>query len=207
MEITAIKKRRGHLYEIEFSGGDSVLLDTKTVTENGLYVGGCLSAADLDALKEESNYTRALSRAMWYIERSDISRKSLTDKLVRAAFSPETAEKVALRLKELGLIDDASFAARLAERLMSDNVSHRAALAKMVAKGIPRDVAAAALEGTSCSPEEQIRAVIDKKYKNRLSDPEQVRKVFAALMRGGFNYSDVRAVLKAYTEELEFSEE
>lgn len=207
MEITAIEKRRAHLVQIEFLEGEAALLDSKTVAENGLYVGQQLTAEELQKLKDLSDYTRALSRAVWYIERGALSEKALRDKLIRAGFLPAVCEKCTARLCELGLIDDEALAERLAEQLTAANISQRAALSRMVAKGIPRDVAAAALENTECDAERQIRAVIDKKYKTRLGSPEQVRKVFAALLRLGFSYGDVRAVLKSYTEELEYSEE
>lgn len=207
MEITAIEKRRAHLMQIEFLEGEAALLDSKTVAENGLYVGQQLTAEELQKLKDLSDYTRALSRAVWYIERSALSEKALRDKLIRAGFPPAVCEKCTARLCELGLLDDTALAERLAEQLTTANISQRAALSRMVAKGIPRDVAAAALENTECDAESQIRAVIDKKYKTRLGSPEQVRKVFAALLRLGFSYGDVRAVLKSYTEELEYSEE
>ena len=207
MEITAIEKRRAHLVQIEFLEGEAALLDSKTVSENGLYVGQQLTAEELQKLKDLSDYTRALSRAVWYIERSALSEKAIWDKLIRAGFPPAVCEKCTARLCELGLLDDTALAERLAEQLTAANISQRAALSRMVAKGIPRDVAAAALENTECDAESQIRAVIDKKYKTRLGSPEQVRKVFAALLRLGFSYGDVRAVLKSYTEELEYSEE
>lgn len=207
MEITAIEKRRAHLVQIEFSEGEAALLDSKTVAENGLYVGQQLTAEELQKLKDLSDYTRALSRAVWYIERGALSEKALRDKLIRAGFPPAVCEKCTARLCDLGLIDDTALAERLAEQLTAANISQRAALSRMVAKGIPRDIAAAALENTECDAESQIRAVIDKKYKTRLGSPEQVRKVFAALLRLGFSYGDVRAVLKSYTEELEYSEE
>lgn len=207
MEITAIEKRRAHLVQIEFLEGEAALLDSKTVAENGLYVGQQLTAEQLQKLKDISDYTRALSRAVWYIERGTLSEKALRDKLIRAGFPPAVCEKCTARLCELGLLDDTALAERLAEQLTTANISQRAALSRMVAKGIPRDIAAAALENTECDAESQIRAVIDKKYKTRLGSPEQVRKVFAALLRLGFSYGDVRAVLKSYTEELEYSEE
>lgn len=207
MEITAINKRRGHLYEIELSERESVLLDAKTVTDNGLFVGKQLEENELSSLIAESDYTRAFSRAVWYIERGDLSRKALLDKLLRADFSQSAAEKATERLAKLGLIDDVSLAERMAARLTDKNVSTRLALVKMTAKGIDREVAREALEAVECDPQSQIRSVIEKKYKSKLSDPDSVRKVFAALQRLGFGYSDIRAVLKQFSEELQYEEE
>lgn len=207
MVITEIKKQRNHLFAIVFDDNSEALIDKKTVIDSGLFIGQTLGKNELASLSEESDYQRAFSRAIWYIEQGDISKKALKLKLLRAKFTEKSTEKAISRLLELSLLDDARLAERLAEKLLSSNISKRAALSKMAAKGIDFSLAKEVLEQSVCSPEAQIRAVIDKKYKNKLSSPEGVRKVFAALQRLGFGYSDIRAVLKAYSEELEFSEE
>ncbi len=207
MEISAIQKRRGHLFELQFSNNESVMLDQKTAIDNGLFVGQRLSNTELQKLKEQSDYQRAFSRAVWYIEQCTLSRRALKTKLTRAKFGEEVVEKVLERLTELSLLNDEALAERLAERLTENNISFRAALSKMTAKGIDYSTAKAALSATERDTEAQIRAVINKKYKNKLSDADSIRKVFAALQRLGFGYSDIRAVLKAYTEELDYSEE
>ena len=207
MEITAITKRRNHLFELVFLDGQPLELDKKTVIDNGLFVGQDLSDAQIKSLKELSDYQRAFSRAVWYLEQGDLSRKALLQKLERAKFEEAAIEKALNRLTELSLINDEALAERLAERLIQDNISTKAALLKMTAKGIDFATAKAALEDIECDTESQIRAVIEKKYKNKLSDADSTRRVFAALQRLGFGYSDIRAVLKAYSEELEYSEE
>lgn len=207
MEISAIEKRHGHLFEIKFSNEDGLLLDQKTALENGLFVGQNLSSDELKTLKELSDYQRTFSRAVWYIEQSSISRRALKQKLLRAKFEENVIEKVLMRLEELSLLDDEALAERLAERLTENNISFRAALSKMTAKGIDYVTAKAALDATERDTEAQIRAVIEKKYRTKLSDTESIKKVFAALQRLGFGYSDIRTVLKAYSEELDYSEE
>ena len=207
MEITAITKCRQHLFCVELTDAKSVLLDAKTVTDNGLFVGQQLSADGLSKIQRESDYARAFSRAVWYIERGDISEKALKDKLKRAGFEITAIEKAAERLTELGLIDDTALAERMAARLTESNVSVRAALIKMTAKGIDRATAKAALENIECDAAQQIRAVIEKKYKSKLPDADSVRRVFAALQRLGFGYSDIRSVLKQYSEELQYEED
>ena len=53
----------------------------------------------------------------------------------------------------------------------------------------------------------KILALIEKKYSEKLKDPENFQKVYAALVRRGFSYGDVKTALKKYKEDLEFSEE
>ena len=95
----------------------------------------------------------------------------------------------------------------LAEKLLSACVSRREALVKMQNKGLDRQTAQLALDLFECDETAQIKALIIKKYKNRLTDEESVRKVFAALQRKGFGYSNIKAVLRQYSEELQNSED
>ena len=207
MQITEIKRRRGHLCEIVLDNGEAVLLDSDLVAEKALGIGDELSADTIKKLKGESDYRRAVSRSIWYIERGDLSEKSLYGKLKKAGFSDVTTKAAVVRMKELSLIDDESYAERLAERLLASVVSRREALFKMVNKGLPHDVASAALDMFECNPCDQIRALVNKKYRTKLADAESVQKVFAALARKGFNYGDIKTVLKEYSEELKYSEE
>ena len=207
MEITAIKKQRNHLFLVEFLGADPITLDKKTVIDEGLFVGQNLSGEQISVLKDSSEYTRTLSRAVWYLEQGDLSEKALRQKLSRAKFPEKATEKVIFRLKEFSLINDESYAERLAEKLLGANISERAAVQKMVAKGLDYSLAREVVSGIETDSLTQIRAVIEKKYKKKLLDPENTKKVFAALQRLGFQYSDIRLALKEYSEELEYSEE
>ena len=47
--------------------------------------------------------------------------------------------------------------------------------------------------------------VLEKKYRTKLSNEENVKKVYAALIRKGFSFSAVKEELKAYSEELALS--
>jgi len=53
---------------------------------------------------------------------------------------------------------------------------------------------------------ENIKLLINKKYAKRLDTEEGVKKVFAALIRKGFSFSDVRKALKEYSLELDCEE-
>lgn len=200
-------KKPKHLHEIEFSCRDSILIDSSVCAEQGLYKGMELTETQIAEISKKSDYARAVSRSIWYIERGDITKKALTDKLKRAGFSADATEYAVNRLISLDLLNDQAFAARLAERLIGGNVSRREAFSKMLLKGFCKEDIENALNNTECCEEAQIKAVIEKKYKNKLDTPENIRKVYAALIRRGFGFSGVRAVLKNYSEELMFSEE
>ena len=203
MQITEISRQRKHLVKVKLSCGKEFYLDSDFAAQSAIRVGQNTDEPTICKWLSESDYVRAKSRALWFLDRSDHSEKSLYDKLLRADISPEACARAIARLKEVGLLDDIRYAKRLAERLTEANVSKREAYAKMSAKGLPRDVINAALKETDADEGAQIAALIRKKYRTKLEDPENIPKVYAALVRKGFSYGAVRDALKRYSEELE----
>ena len=110
-------------------------------------------------------------------------------------------------MEELDLINDTAFAERLAEQYLQSGISVREAENKMILKGIDRATAKAALQMFEVDAPSQIKLVINKKYRTKLENSENIPKVFAALTRKGFKYSDIKKVLSEYSEQLKGSEE
>lgn len=207
MLIVEIKRKKQHLCEIILSTGDCFLLDSDYCAEKALKEEMEITESEISVMKQESDYKRALSRSLWYIERGDLSQKSLKEKLKKAGFSEKATADATARMVELGLINDKEYALRLAENLLSGCVSKREATSKMMLRGIDRDLVKWALDEFECDPLTQIKALIIKKYKNKMQSENDIKKVFAALQRKGFNYSDIKSVLKEYSQEIEYSEE
>lgn len=205
MRVEEIKKARmGQLSLI--LDGKEFLLNAETVIAAGIAKGAELDEKSFRELCYRSDCDRAKSRAMWHISRADHSEKALRDKL-RRAFPAKAADYAVARLKELGLIDDRAYAKRLATNLSEANVSDREIARKLFAKGVPKAVADEAIEELSPNPVEQIARLLKTKYRNRLQGEDGVRKTYAALLRKGFSYGDVKEALKGYSENLENSEE
>lgn len=207
MIITDIKKEKNHLVRILLDSGEAFLLDKSVCAENGLSKGSLLSDEKIEALSYESDYERAKSRALWYLDRKDYTEKALYTKLLRAGFSKRASAKVMARLTELGMVDDLRFAERFAERCAENNVSKREALHKMLEKGVPYDMAKEVLDSLEADEDEQIRAIIEKKYAYKLSLEGGAEKVYAALVRKGFSYSGIRKALNEFISEIDICEE
>lgn len=203
MQILNLKKDKLHLTRVFLSDGNEVLIDNDVCYEKSLKVGFEIEDKYLQELLFESDYVRAKSRAIWYLDRLDHTEKGLFDKLVKAGFKKEACAKVIARLKEVGLLDDNRYAENCAERLMSANVSKREAVQKMLQKGIPYDLAKQVLENTQADEQLQIQNLLERKYRSKLMQENGVRKVYEALVRKGFSYSAVKTALKSYIEESE----
>ena len=204
MQIFNIKKDKLHLTKISLSNGEDVLIDNDVVSENYLEKGDEITEQQLNDLVFQSQFVRAKSRAVWYLDRKDRTAKDLYQKLCLAGFDKVASAKVIARLQEVGLIDDRRFAENYRDRLLRENVSKREMLNKLFQKGVPVDLAKEVLEDCQVDEESQIKALIDKKYRTKLAAENGAEKVFAALVRKGFSYGAVRQVLRNYTEIEDF---
>ncbi len=204
MQITALKRDKLHLTKISLSNGEDVLIDNDVCIEKCLTVGYSLNNDELDALVFQSQYTRAKARAVWYLDRKDRTEKELYKKLTDSGFDKKASVKVIARLIDVGLIDDRRFAENYRDRLIRDNVSKREAFNKLLLKGVGYDLAKEVLCDYDADEQSQITALIDKKYRTKLTMENGVQKVYAALIRKGFSYGAVKEALKNYEEIEDF---
>ena len=200
MLITAIEPRRKAMSALYIDGEYVMNLDTRTLIENRFDVGREIDDDDLHEIINLSNERRAKEKALWLISYRDHSKKELTDK-IRRTCDEESAEKAVERMEELGLVNDRVFAERYARKLLfTKHMSKTAASYELARKGIDRELADEILEAIDVDEREQIREVIEKKYRN-LSDEKIKRRAISALQRLGYRFDDIRAVLEEYTEE------
>lgn len=207
MLITETQKQKKHLTRLVLEDGQEVFLDNDICLNYSLKPETEITEEELTRLRYESEYLRAKSRALWYLDRADRTEKGMYEKLVTAGFDRKASAAVVGRFVEVGLIDDRRFAENFAEKCREANISKREGIRKMLLKGVPYDIANEVFSETETDEEEQVRAVIEKKYARKLEQENGVQRVYAALVRKGFSFSAVKNALKKYSEELEYSEE
>lgn len=200
MLITAIEPRRNAMSALYLDGEFVMNLDTRTLIENRFDVGREIDDDDLREIINLSNERRAKEKALWLISYRDHSKKELADKIKRTC-DEESAEKAVERMEELGLINDEVFAERYARKLLfSKHMSKTSAVYELARKGIDKETAQEILENIDVDEREQIREVIDRKYKN-LNDEKIKRRAVSALQRLGYRWDDIRSVIEEYIEE------
>jgi regulatory protein len=162
--------------------------------------------------------------ALHYLERYSASQEMLRRTLRRrvekrarargedaAAFAP-MIETVVQRAITAGLVDDARFAAARLATLRRRGTSARGVTAKLAAKGVPRDVVAAAMaaEREAADPEEEVgvEAQAAEAYARRRRlgphrHPDRRAayrdRDLAAMARAGFPYDLARRVVDCET--------
>ena len=193
MKVTEIRPRRKGLSALFIDGEFAMALDTQTLLEQRIDVGKELDDEQLHELIALSNERRAKEKALWLISYRSHSKKELRDKIRRTCEAVE-------RMEELGLVNDEEFARRYAEQLLfHKRMSKRAAAYELRRKGIDQATAEEVLEELDVDVHEQIRALIEKKYRN-INDEKIRRRAAAALQRLGYGWEDIKAVLAEYAD-------
>lgn len=204
MKVVNLKQKRKSLTAIVFDDGSELLVDSEIALIENITIGSEIES--IEKIIYKSDFKRAKSRALWYLSRGDLSEKSLFEKLVRGGFSETASRDAVERMKELGLVNDYMYAKRLADYLSNTGISNREIQFKLTQKGIDRDIARE-LSKSENDEIDKIKYLIEHKYKNKLDGESNIQKVFAALVRKGFSYSDVKAALRDYSEKLRYSED
>ena len=204
MQITAIEPRRKGLSALFIDGEFAMKLDTEVLLERRFDVGREITDEELHDCIAASDFKRCKDKALWLISYRDHSRRELIEKL-RRDYAEDICGQTADRLEELGLIDDTRFARRYTADLINiKHLSERGIRQKLREKGIDRELTDEVLGEFDVDEEEQIRAVINKKYARALSDEKGQRRAFNALARLGFSYQGIKSVMNEYTDTEEY---
>ena len=195
MKIIEVSRRRRQLYLLTFEGGEPIEVDVRTFDESPYNEGCNITEEQLNGLLAVSQYNRARERALYLLGLRDYACKELEQKLYAEA-PPETAAAVVERLRQVGLLDDERYAARLARSLSEGkHYPRRRIEQELRRRGISSVLIQATISELEGEDFEQALALLQKKYYNKLNDPDSRRRVVAALARRGFSYGAIRRAM------------
>lgn len=124
------------------------------------------------------------------------SEKELRDKLSKK-YPPESCDFAVERCRELGFVDDEDFAERYASELYEKKHYGVDRIRKeLMIKGVNRELIDEAVGGLDIDEISCIIDIIEKKYKNCLSDKKGLRRVYAGCQRLGYSYSQIRKAIE-----------
>ncbi len=207
MKITEAAIRRRRLYLLRLEDGRELSVDRQTFDESPYRVGGDITEQQLDTLLESSQYNRARERALYLLGLRDYGCRELQQKLLTEA-TPEIAAAVVERLRQVGLLDDSRFAARLARHLSEyKQYPRRRIRQELLRRGVDAATVEEALESLEGEDFQQALALIEKKYYNKINNPEDRQRTIAALARRGFTYAAIRRALEEVGDGCEEMEE
>lgn len=207
MIITEARRQRRHFYQLVLDGADGPQVDVTTFDESPYRVGGEITEEQLDALLAQSQYDRAREKALYLLGLRDYACRELEKKLC-AEVSPEVAEAVVVRLREVGLLNDETYAVRMAHSMSTyKQYPRRRIEQELIQRGINREIAHNAVEELENEDFQQALAIIEKKYYNKMHDRDSRQRVIAALARRGFSYGAIRQAMDAFAAQNDLEEQ
>lgn len=192
MYITGLKREKKHLTAVFVDGELWDKLDSEVLEQRAIKAGMQVDEDFLTELKFESDYKRAKDRAMYLISFRDYSEKELFSKLKRD-YDEAAVEKAVARMRDLGLVNDLNFAQKYAKELLfNKHFSKRRAEFELLQKGIDKDTVCDILAELEYDAVEQIRLLVDKKYRLAYSDEKVKKRAVAFLQRYGYRWNDIK---------------
>lgn len=200
-EITEIRPLKSGLFSLYLNGEYAGKLDEETLYHAGLKVGAEITEETLGELLRKAGKRIAVEKALRLVTFRDRSKAELADRL-RQDFDDEAAEEAAERMVQLGLVDDAEYARRLARELIGRKYYGEArARLEMRRRGLEDAAIEAALGDSKDDAGEQALTLLHKKYPRGVADERDRRRASALLQRYGYHWDDIREALARFQTE------
>lgn len=178
-------------------------VDLETLAIFGLQAGMSFTDEEYAELVEKTQYKKAKDRAFKLLGYKSYTRWMLKQRLQQEDFPVEVVADVLDRLEELGLLDDLDYARRCAADLLHlKKYSASRVRQELRCRGVEEADIEEALQQIDSDPLQQIREVVEKKYRSGLSDEKGRRRAVNGLQRLGYSYGQIRQVLNELEIEL-----
>lgn len=209
MKITAKGGRKDKIH-IYIDGEYKLTVDEIFWFSCGYISGDEIDEEELTAFEEAAGSRRAFNSALNSLDYRDHSEKEIRAKLMRkhgAEYVDEAVEK----LIELDLINDRRYAENYARELFEHKKFGKIRIkSELIAKGIASDIASETVNSLFEDEEpdniQRIVDIIEKKYYNRMNDEVGRKKVFSALQRMGYSFSDIREAMSEFSDDEYYEE-
>lgn len=211
MKVTNVSRYKGTTYEVEIDESRKLYLHIDIITDFSVRTGMELERDELRKIVYASNFRRAYQRALFLLDYRDYSAKEMTEKLIKTYKSETLCSAVLKKLKENGFIDDERYAERMARKLVEiRKFGCRRAKREIMLKGIDQFTAEDALAVYDDRFSENLMELLKTKHSRYLtdsSDRKSIEKVKNALVRYGYDFSDINRAVKEYFENSIYEED
>lgn len=189
-----------------FDDGERIYIHEKILSEYHLKEGINVPQEAAEEIVAANDYRRARERALYLLDARDYSFVELYQKLEKN-YDEDICIKVCKNMAELRLINDRRYAESLARQLFEvKRVGMFKAKQELKRRGLSDKIIEEAVEPYADEEESfsRLEELVERKYERYLTDEKGVKKVKNALLRQGYRYSEINAVLDLY--DLDFEE-
>ncbi len=209
MKITA-KQGKGTKIHIHIDGEYLLTVDEDFWFSCGYVSGDEIDDGGLVAFKEAAGSRLAFNSAMYSLDLRDHSEREIRNKLSRK-YDEQSVDSAVEKLLDYGYVNDKRYAENLARELFERKKFGKSRVkSELYKRGIASEVINEIIEAYEEDNEiDNIQTIVDiisKKYYNKMIDEKSRQKVFAALVRLGYSFSDIREAMSEFSSD-EFYEE
>ena len=141
------------------------------------------------------------AHALRILDKRDVSRKMLLDKLIEKGASDEDAAEVADWLCGLGVVNDARFAGLVVRHYAAKGYGERRICDELYRRGIAKELWDEALEELPETDDAVLR-LLRSRLRGEAAEGDALRRACAALQRRGYSWDEIsRAVEQLKSEE------
>lgn len=194
--ITELNVKKGQKDKISLylDNGYYCDLNLETVVKYGLKVGMIIAESKIEEFQMESEKSFAFNKALKLLNTRYKTKKEIYNYLVEKGYLPAVINYCVNKLEEYKYIDD--------ERYAESYVSHKVhkdgknkIKQELLAKGVKETIINQALSKYD-EQNDVIQTLAEKYMKNKQANKENYAKLFRYLVGKGFDYSDIKSVLK-----------
>ena len=189
-----------------FDDGERIYIHEKILAEYNLKEGINVPEEAVEEIVAANDYRRARERALYLLDVRDYSFVELYRKLEKN-YDEDICIKVCKNMAELRLINDRRYAEMRARELFEvKRVGMFKAKQELKRRGLSDNIIEEAVAPYVDEEEcfSRLEELVERKYERYLTDEKGVKKVKNALLRQGYRYAEINAVLDLY--DLDFEE-
>lgn len=210
MTITELCVYKDDTWRLELDGRSDAtfFINESTVQAFSLAKGQELSGEALAQVRGADLLRKAKRRALHLLGVREFCYRELLNKLLRS-YPEQTARAAADYAVELGYIDDEAYAPKLAEYLIhTKRFGLRKAKYEMLHRGLDEQLVENVLDRYGEDEiDEEITLLLSRRYRDKLSDPDDRRRTTAALARRGYDFRAVKRCIQALLEDEEYEDD
>ena len=204
MILTAIEEsgRYKGRFELFFEDGTRLVSTASVIAEYYLYAGKDISDEVLAALRTGFGREETRRKARGMIDRRAYSKREVYQKLLEKDEKPEAAAEAVDWLEELGLLDDAEYAAMVVRHYGAKGYGARRVTQELHRRGVDKELWDRALLEMP-DQEDELSRFIRSKLGGGLPDRKERKRVSDALARRGYGWDEINSALRRYEEQVE----
>jgi regulatory protein len=168
----------------------------------GLHADMELDAGRCAELERAAESARARGRALRALNGRDMSKRELLGKLARAGVDGELAGETADRLEELGLLNDAGYAASVVRHYAARGYGAGRVRDELYRRGIERELWDGALAELP-DMEDAAYGFLKSRMRGADADGPEARRATAAMRRRGYGWDEMSRARDRYKESYE----